>query len=155
MGKSKMNSRKIVDDFLAQKKIAIVGVSRNKSKFGNTLYKELKRKGYKLFPINPNTNTIDEDTCYPDLHSLPEKPGGVIFCVPPTQTENMIKEVKSEGINKVWFQLGAQSESAVRFCEENNIECISNECVLMFAEPTAFFHKAHRWINGLIGKLPS
>jgi predicted CoA-binding protein len=155
MGKYKMNSKKVVEDFLAQKKIAVVGVSRSKSKFGTTLYNELKKKGYTVFPVNPNTTMIESDVCYPDLHSLPEKADGVIFCVPPSQTENIIKDLKTAGINKVWFQLGSQSEKAEMFCQENNIDCVSNECVLMFAEPTAFFHKAHRWINGLIGKLPA
>lgn len=150
-----MNSKKIVEDFLAQKKIAVVGVSRNKSKFGTTLYHELKKKGYTVYPINPNMNSIEGDACYPDLHSLPEKADGVIVCVSPSQAENVVKDVKDAGINKVWFQLGSQSESAVSFCKENNIDCISDECVLMFAEPTAFFHKAHRWINGLMGKLPA
>jgi len=150
-----MNSKKIVEDFIAQKKIAVVGVSRKKTKFGNAIYKELKQKGYNVFPVNPHITTFEGDACYPDLHSLPEKVDAVIINVPPAQTEKVVREAKQAGINKVWLQQGSQSEAALKFCEENGIDCVSNECILMFAQPSAFIHRAHRWIWGVLGKLPA
>ena len=149
-----MNSKKVVEDFIAQKKIAVVGVSRKKTKFGNAIYKELKQKGYNVFPINPHMNTFEGDVCYPDLLSLPEKIDAVIINVPPAQTEKVIREAKQAGINKVWLQQGSQSDEAVKFCEENGIDCVSNECILMFAQPSAFMHRAHKWVWGILGKLP-
>lgn len=149
-----MNSKKSVNEFLAQKKIAVVGVSRKKTKFGNAIYKELKQKGYQVFPINPRIIDYEGDTCYPNLLSLPEKIDAVIINVPPAQTEQVVKEVKAAGIKKVWLQQGSQSDTAVKFCEENGIDCVSNECILMFAQPTAFFHRAHKWVWGVMGKLP-
>ena len=150
-----MNSKKVIEDFIAQKKIAVVGVSRKKTKFGNAIYKELKQKGYNVFPINPHMNTFEGDTCYPDLLSLPEKVDAVIINVPPAQTEKVVREAKQAGINKVWLQQGSQSESAIKFCEENEFDCVSNECILMFAQPSAFIHRAHRWVWGVLGKLPA
>ena len=150
-----MTSKKIVDGFLLQRKIAVVGVSRKKTKFGNAIYKELKQKGYNVFPINPHINTFEGDNCYPDLLSLPEKIDAVVINVPSVQTEKVVREAKEAGINKVWLQQGSQSENAVKFCEENGIEYVSNECILMFAHPSAFIHRAHRWIWGVLGKLPA
>lgn len=150
-----MNSKKSVEDFIAQKKIAVVGVSRKKTKFGNAIYKELKQKGYDVFPINPHIAVFEGDACYPDLLSLPEKVDAVIINVPPAQTEKVVGEAKQAGINKVWLQQGSQSETAVKFCEENGIDCVSNECILMFAQPSAFIHRAHKWIWGVLGKLPA
>lgn len=150
-----MSSRKLVDEFLTQKKIAVVGVSRKKSKFGNAIYKELKQKGYQVFPVNPHINIFEGDTCYPDLLSLPEKVDAVVINVSPSQTENIVKEAKQTGVNKVWLQQGSQSEDAVKFCEENGIEYVSNECILMFAQPSAFIHRAHKWVWGVLGKLPA
>jgi hypothetical protein len=150
-----MNSKKIVEDFIAQKKIAIVGVSRKKTKFGNAIYKELKQKGYQVFPINPNMQTFEGDVCYPDLLSLPEKVVAVVINVPPVQTEKVVREAKEAGINKVWLQQGSQSDEAIKFCKENGIDCVSNECILMFAQPSAFIHRAHKWIWGVLGKLPA
>ena len=150
-----MNSKKVVDDFLVQKKIAVVGVSRKKTKFGNAIYKELKQKGYHVFPINPHITVFEGDTCYPDLLSLPEKVDAVIINVPPVQTEKIVREVREAGINKIWLQQGSQSEDAVKFCKENGIDCVSNECILMFAQPSAFIHRAHKWVWGVLGKLPA
>ncbi|NWG27568.1 MAG: CoA-binding protein [Ignavibacteriaceae bacterium] len=150
-----MNSKKVVEDFIAQKKIAVVGVSRKKTKFGNAIYKELKQKGYLVFPINPNMQTFEGNICYPDLNSLPEKVDAVVINVPPAQTEKVVREAKEAGINKVWLQQGSQSDEAVKFCEENGIDCVSNECILMFAQPSAFIHRAHKWVWGVLGKLPA
>ena len=149
-----MNSKKVVVDFLAQKKIAVVGVSRKKTKFGNAIYKELKQKGYLVFPINPHINVYEEDTCYLDLLSLPEKVDAVVINVPPAQTEKVVREVKEAGINRVWLQQGSQSEAAEQYCKENGIDCVSNECILMFVQSPAFIHRAHKWVWGVFGKLP-
>lgn len=150
-----MNSKIIVENFLAQKKVAVVGVSRKKTKFGNAIYKELKQKNYQVYPINPNMEAFDGDTCYPDLLSLPEKVDAVVINVPPVQTEKVVREAKEAGINKVWLQQGSQSEDAIKFCKENGINCVSNECILMFAQPSAFIHRAHKWVWGVLGKLPA
>jgi uncharacterized protein len=150
-----MTSKKLVEEFMFQKKIAVVGVSRKKTKFGNAIYKELKQKGYQVYPINPNMQTFDGDICYPDLLSLPEKVDAVVINVPPVQTEKVVREAKEAGINKVWFQQGSQSEEAVNFCEENGIDYVSNECILMFTQPSAFIHRAHKWVWGVLGKLPA
>ncbi|MDH3267692.1 MAG: CoA-binding protein [Ignavibacteria bacterium] len=150
-----MNSKKVVEDFLAQKKVAVVGVSRKKTKFGNAIYKELKQKNYQVYPINPNMDAFEGNTCYPDLLSLPEKVDAVVINVPPVQTEKVVREAKEAGINKVWLQQGSQSEDAIKFCKENRIDCVSNECILMFAQPSAFIHRAHKWVWGVLGKLPS
>jgi len=150
-----MNSKKIVEEFLAQKNIAVVGVSRKKTKFGNAIYKELKQKGYKVFPVNPNMKLFEGDNCYPDLISIPEQVDAVVINVPPIQTDKVVREAHEAGIKKVWLQQGSQSEAAVKFCEENGIDCVSNECILMFAQPSAFIHRAHKWVWGVLGKLPA
>ena len=149
-----MNSKKLIDEFLSQKTIAVAGVSRKRSKFGNVIYREMKKKGYRVYPINSNTDEIEGDKCYPDVFSLPEQVGGVIITLPSAQSEKVLKEMGDVGIRRVWLQQGSQSDEAVNFCNENRIDCVSNECVLMFAEPTAFFHRAHRWVWGVLGKLP-
>jgi len=150
-----MNSKKVVEDFLIQKNIAVVGVSRKKTKFGNAIYRELKQKGYNVFPVNPNMSVFEGDTCYSDLLSIPEQVDAVVINVPPAQTEKVVKEVNEVGIRKVWLQQGSQSDEAVKYCEENGIEYVSNECILMFAQPSAFIHRAHKWVWGVLGKLPA
>lgn len=149
-----MNSKVDVDDFLAQKKWAVVGVSRKRSKSGNMIYRELKKKGYHVFAVNPKADTIENDPCYKDLKSLPEKVDGAVLIVPPQITEKAVKVAAEVGISRIWMQQGTQSDEAINFCKENNITVIANECVLMFAKPVGGIHKLHRWLWKLFGKLP-
>ena len=93
-----MTSKSAVNEFIAQKKLAVVGVSRSGSKFGNMAFKALKGNGYELFPIHPVAETLEGVNAYPNLKSVPEPLGGLLIIVPPAQTERIVQEAKSAGI---------------------------------------------------------
>jgi predicted CoA-binding protein len=139
---------------MAQKTLALVGISRGGRKFGNLAFRELRSKGYRVYPVHPNAATIDGERCWPDLASLPEPVGGVVLVVPPAATERVVQDAKRAGIPRVWMQQGSESERAVAWCEANGIRVVERECILMFTEPAAFPHKAHRWFWRILGKLP-
>ena len=149
-----MVNRAAIDDFIAQRKLAVVGVSRTGKKFGNRAYLELKGKGYSVYPINPNAAVIEGDRCYSSLNALPEPVDGVVVVVPPAETEKVVQDAAKAGIRRVWMQQGAASDEAVRFCEEQGISVVHGHCILMFAEPVTSFHRFHRWVWSLLGKLP-
>ena len=143
-----MTTRSSVQDFLSQPVLAVVGASRDPRKFGNSIYRELKAKGHHVLPVNPHAETVDGDPCYPSLAALPEKPGGIIIVVPPAETEKIVREAAAAKITRVWLQRGAESPDAIAYCAANGIQVISGECILMFAEPAAFYHKIHRFFRG-------
>jgi predicted CoA-binding protein len=149
-----MTSKASIDDFLSQRKLALVGMSGKKKKFGNVVAKELESKGYEIFPVHPHESNIDGLRCWPSLAELPEPVDGLILVVPPSETEKVVREAAAAGIARIWMQQGAESNDAIRFCAENNISVVHNECILMFAEPPAFIHRLHRWVRGLMGRLP-
>ncbi len=149
-----MTTRASIDDFLKQRTIAVVGASRKKGKFGNTLFKELKAKGYTAIPINPNSDSIEGERCYPSLKALPVKVDGVAVVVPPHEAERIVREAADAGISRIWLQQGAESKEAVRFCEEHGMSVVHGECMLMYAPPTAFPHRAHRFFRTMIGRMP-
>ena len=149
-----MIPRQLITDFLAQRKLALVGVSRNSRKFGNAVFKELRGKGYQVYPVHPHASFIDGQQCWPSVLDLPEQVGGVIIVLPPAGTEKVVREVVKAGIPRVWMQQGSESTAAIRECSDNNVQVVSGECILMFAEPAAFFHRAHRWVRGVFGRLP-
>ena len=142
-------------DFLSQRSLAVVGVSRNTKKFGNAIYRTLKQQGFKVYPIHREADSIEGDRCYPGFMALPEKVGGVVLCVPPVETEKILQDVLEAGIGHVWMQRGAESYAAIRFCEKNGITAVHGQCILMFAEPVKSFHKFHRWVTMLIGRYPA
>ena len=149
-----MSSKATIEEFLAQPVLAVVGVSRDSKKFGSKVYSDLRRKGYQTFAVNPNVHVIGDSPCYPSFQALPKRVDGVVFVVPPGETEKMVQEVAEVGIRRVWMQQGSESQDAIRFCEENNISVVAGECILMFAEPAEFYHRVHRWAWGVLGKLP-
>ncbi len=142
-----------VTEFLEQKTLAVVGVSRSGKKFSNTICKVLEAKGYRLFPVNPQADRINGKTCFPDIPSIPIKVEGVVIVVPPNQTEKAVKDVVAAGIKHVWIQQGAESPGAINFCKNNGINVIHNHCILMFADPS-LPHKCHRYLWKVLGKLP-
>jgi hypothetical protein len=144
-----MSTRQLISDFLSQRKLALVGVSQNGKKFGNMVWRDLNAKGYQIFPVHRHASAIDGQSCWPSLSALPEAVGGVIVVIPPSETEKLVREVVSAGIPRVWMQQGAQSTAAIRYCEENGIQVVHGECILMYAEPAAFFHRVHRWFRAV------
>jgi predicted CoA-binding protein len=149
-----MSSKSAVDDFVAQRNLAVVGVSRQGKKFGNYALRELKQRGYRVFPVHPLAEAIEGDRCYPNFRELPEPVGGVLVVVPPAQTPQVVRDAAAAGIKRVWMQQGAASPEAIQFCQENGLSEVHGECILMFAQPVKSFHNLHRWVWRLLGKLP-
>ncbi len=149
-----MASKTSVDTFIAQKTLALAGASRSGRKFGNSVLKELKGKGYTVYPVHPEAREIDGQQCWPSLKDLPEEVGGAVFVTKPEQTEKLVREAKDAGIPRVWMQQGAHSDAAVAFCRDNGIDAVHGECILMFTEPVKGVHGFHRWLWKLFGKLP-
>lgn len=149
-----MVTKKQIQDFLSSKTFALIGVSRDDKKFGNTIYSELKTRNYTVYPVNPNLEKYENAVCYPDLKSLPEKPDGLIFSVNKEKSLDVIKEAHSAGIKNIWIQQMSETNEAIEYCEKNGINLIYKLCLLMFLEPVKGYHKVHRFFKKLFGKMP-
>ena len=150
-----MSSVQPIDDFLNQDSYAVVGVSRTGKKFGNSVYRMLKERGFAVFPVNPQVGSIDGDRCYARVQDLPKRVGGVVIVVPPKQTERVLKDVAEAGIRRVWMQQGSESKRAIQYCDQFGIEAVYGRCIFMFAEPVESIHKVHRWVANLFHRLPT
>ena len=150
-----MTSKRVVDGFLAHRRIAVVGVSRTGRGFGHAAWQTLRGKGWDAVPVNPHASEVDGIPCYATLRDLP--PGSTeaaVVVTPPQATERVVEDAAAAGIRWLWLQQGSSSEKALRFCSDNQIETVSGECILMHADP-AGLHKFHRWIWNVLGKLPA
>ncbi len=148
-----MVEQSTIESFLAERKLALAGVSRSGKKFGNAAYKELRQKGYEVFIVHPEAQEINGAPCHATLTALSGKVGGLVNVVPPEQTEKLVREAHAAGINKIWMQQGSESANAIQFCKENGMEVIHGQCILMHSQPQGF-HKFHGWLWGLLGKRP-
>jgi uncharacterized protein len=149
-----MTSQAAIDEFLVQPAVALVGMSRSGKKFGNLAYRELTTKGYRVYPIHPSADAIDGVRCYRGFTELPEHVDAVLVVVPSAQAAATVRQAAEAGIHHVWLQQGAESPEVLKVCRDLGVDAISGECVLMFARPTGY-HKAHRWIWRVLGKLPA
>jgi predicted CoA-binding protein len=148
-----MTTQAAVDAFLSHKTIAIVGVSRHGGKFGNYAMRTLQAKGYTVVPVHPAASEIDGVTCVPRIAKLPGNVRAVLIVLPHAQTLAVVREAADAGIRDVWVQQGAESPAVVALCKELGLHAVTGECILMFANATGF-HKLHRWIWRIAGRLP-
>ena len=137
----------LVQDFLAQEKIAVVGVSDNRETGCNLAYRKFKESGYAVSAVNPRLTSFEGDPCFPDLKSVPEKPDAVFILTNPKVSEEIVQQCVDLGIQRVWMHclmgtkpglaasMTSVSEDAVRMCRENGIEVIPGSCPNQFLKP--------------------
>ncbi len=142
-----------IQDFVACRRIAVVGVSRSGKKFGNTALAELRQRGYEVYAVHPSAQEIAGERCYPGLAALKGKVDGVLVCVPPAEATRVVGEAAEAGLRHVWLQQGAESAEALERARGLGINAVAGKCILMYAQPVRSFHKWHRAFNGLFGKL--
>ena len=147
----------LVKDFLAQKRIAVVGVSDKRETGCNMSYKKFKEAGYQVYGVNPRITTFEGDPCYPDLKSLPEKPDAVFILANPKVTEQIVQQCVDLGVKHVWMHcmmgtkpglatsMSSVSSDAVRMCRENGIAVIPGSCPNQFIKPDV----GHGMMRGL------
>ena len=154
----------LVQDFLAQKKIAVVGVSDKRETGCNLAYRKFKEAGYAVSAVNPRMTSFEDDPCYPDLQSIPEKPDAVFILTNPNVSEEIVQQCVDLGVQRVWMHclmgtkpglaasMTSVSEEAVSMCRENGIEVIPGSCPNQFLKPD-FGHAIMRGMFRTIGFL--
>jgi uncharacterized protein len=147
-------TRKSIEAFLAEKKMAIAGVSRDPKKFGNNVFRELKGKGFELYPVNPNADEINGEKCYADIYSVPDHVKRLLIVTPKKQTPGLVRDAVSRGIRSIWIQQMSDTPEAVEFALNNNVDLVMKECILMHSEPVMSIHRFHRAVRKFFGLLP-
>ena len=151
-----------VDDFLAQKRIAVAGVSHDNSHHpvGNLIYHRLKKTGHDVFPVNPTMQSFEGDRCYPNVQSIPGGVDGVVVITRPEITEQIVRDCGDAGVRRVWMHQSlakgsSVSPEAVEYCRERSISVIAGACPMMYGPGVDFGHTCMRVFMKLTGKLPT
>jgi predicted CoA-binding protein len=137
----------LVKGFLAQKSIAVVGISDRRETGCNMAHKRFKQAGYTVWPVNPRLSEFEGEQCYPDLKSIPDRPDAVFILAKPEVTNQIVEECIELGIQHVWMHcmLGTKpglagrmtsvSQEAVARCREHGIHVIPGSCPNQFLNP--------------------
>jgi uncharacterized protein len=111
--------------------VAIVGATDDPSKYGSVIYRDLKRKGFDVFAVNPGRDTVDGDPAYKALEDLPVTPSIVNIVVPPAATLDVLRKAKELGYRNVWVQPGAESAEVMAYLTENDFNYLANACIMV------------------------
>jgi len=121
----------LIGEFMAQKTFAVVGATDDPEKYGCEIFKNLRSRGYEVYPVNPRLKELEGIKCYSSPSNIPVKVDVVDFVVPPEATEAILKECKKLELERIWLQPGSESEAAVAFCDENNLKVVHGVCVML------------------------
>jgi hypothetical protein len=147
-----------VAEFLAGRRFAVAGVSRQPQQVANAIYKKLCDSGFEVLPVNPNAAEVEGVRCYPDLASIPGSIDGVVIATHPRTALDIVRQCGEKGVRQVWFHRsfgsGSVSREAVRECKVRGIQCIVGGCPMMYCEPVDAGHRCFRWWLRLFGRVP-
>jgi predicted CoA-binding protein len=145
-----MPKRAVIDRFLAQRHLALVGVSHDEKQFANAVYRHLRDGGRTMYAVNrdPSLTTVEGDPCYHHLADIPGDVDGVVVMVPAAGAADVVRDAIAAGIPRVWLHrgvgTGSVSAEAIALCEEHGVEVVDGACPMMFSEPVTFIHRVHR-----------
>lgn len=146
-------------EFLSHRRVAVTGVSRKPGSHGsNVVYQRLKDRGYDVFAVNPNAETVEGDRAYRDLAGIPGGVEAVVIGTRPDAALGTMKECAALGVEHVWMHRsidrGSVSEEATAWGRSHGIHVIDGGCPLMFGTVSDSGHRAMRRVLTLTGKVP-
>jgi|SRR6478735_5684693 predicted CoA-binding protein len=147
------------EEFLACTRVAVTGVSRDPANHGsNVVYKRLRERGYDVYGVNPNAETVEGDPSYPSLEQVPGGVEAVVIGTRPELAEQTMKECIALGITRVWmhraFGGGSVSEAATQLGRDNGVTVIDGGCPCMFRPTDDGGHRFMRMVCTLTGAVP-
>jgi predicted CoA-binding protein len=122
----------LISDFVNRRLWAVVGVSQDRRKFGNRIFRSLRDAGYVVYPVNRKGGEVEGAKAYRTLADLPERPEVIDVVVPPAVTEQIVKEAQALGLSRIWMQPGAQSQAAIDYCHEHGIQVVYEACAMVW-----------------------
>jgi predicted CoA-binding protein len=147
-----------IDDFLALRRFAMVGVSRDPKDFSRGLFRDLCARGYDVVPVNLFADEVEGHETFQCLQAIRPAVEGALLMTAPHTTEIVVRDCAEAGIRRVWMYRaggqGAVSPEAIEFCRNNDIRVVEGYCPYMFLPATAFPHRAHGFLMKLVGRYP-
>jgi predicted CoA-binding protein len=146
------------NDFLAARRIALVGVSRDPRDMSRALFRELRQRGYDVVPVHPEVASVDGVPCARKLQDVHPAVDGALLMTPPAATERVVRDCAEAGVARVWMHRGAGrgavSRAAVAFCRERGIAVVDGACPFMFLPDAGLVHRTHGFLARLFGRHP-
>ncbi len=146
-------------DFLAQRRVAVTGVSRQGGNHGsNVVYQRLRERGYEVFAVNPYAEAVEGDPCFASLADIPGGVDAVVIGTRPERAADTMRECAELGVTRVWmhraFGAGSVSQEATAYGRSHGISVIDGGCPCMFGPASDAGHRMMKGVCALTGALP-
>lgn len=152
------NKRADIDSFLAVRRIALIGLSRDPKHFSRMVFDEFKQRGYDVVPVNPAATELAGLHCYASVEAVSPAVEAALIMTPALESKAAVDACAAAGVKSVWLSRsggqGSVSEEAVEACQRHQLRLVNGECPMMFLSGTAWYHRLHRGILRLVGSLP-
>jgi len=142
-----------IDDFLGQKRLAVVGVSRNEKDYSRMVFRELVKRGYDAVPVNPSASDIEGLRCYSRVTDVRPSVDGALVLLPSKSAATAVGDCVEAGITRVWLR--NDEPSARELCAQSGISLVAGYCPFMFLPNGAFFHQCHAFGLRVAGRYPA
>lgn len=149
-----MTHRKAVDEFLAEKRLAVVGVSRSPRDYTRLVLREFRSRGYQAIPVNPNATEIEGERCYAHIGEIDPPVEAALLLTAPAASGAVLADCARAGIRRVWMYRGA-GPGAGAFCREHEMSLIAGYCPLMFLPNIGGIHRFHGFLLKIAGRYPA
>ena len=148
-----------VREFLGQRRIALVGVSRDPKDFSRVLFREMCTRGYEMVPVNPAAGELEKRRCFGRVQDIDPPVQAALLVTAPRDTERVVRDCAEAGVRRIWMHRGggqgAVSKEAADFCHKNGMRLVEGYCPFMFLPATSFFHRVHGFFLKLLGRYPA
>lgn len=144
--------------FLAQHRIALVGVSRDPKGFSTEVFREMLKRGYDAVPVNPNASEIEGKRCFASVRDVEPRPDAALIILPAGAIEGAVRDSIEAGVRRVWvWGVSGPKRVAprvVELCRDGGVELVAGYCPYMFLPKAAWVHKLHGWITMRMAGVP-
>ena len=142
-------------EFLKNRRIALVGISRNERDFSRAVFDELISRGYDVVPVNLAMVEVNGRNCFARLQDVKPPVQAALLMTPPSQTDRVVQDCIAAGVSKVWMHRGighgSATASALARCEASGLEAIHDLCPFMALPDIGLMHRLHRELRGAEG----
>jgi len=145
-------------EFLGQRRIALIGLSRDPKNFSRMLFRDMCARGYDMVPVNPATDELESRRCFSHVQEIDPPVEGALIMTAARDTERVVRDCAEAGVHRVWMHRGggqgAVSKGAADLCRLEGIGLVEGYCPYMFLPTTSWFHRLHGYILKLLGRYP-
>ena len=113
--------------------IAVIGATDRPGKYGGIIYRDLKRKGFAVYAVNPYRDTVDGDPCWKSVKDLPVVPDIVDVVVPASRGLEVLDECEEAGALNIWVQPGAESRELLARLDSGPFTWLADACIMVRA----------------------